>query len=195
MAYTPPKELSLEEEQVVVEEAQKDRAKFQTLYEIYFPKIYHYCYFRVFDQVAAEDLCSQVFLKALEAFPKFEWRGVSFAAWLYRIANNEVSNHYRKNKNKPVPLDDVNPARASVEGDFLENLSEVEEIILVKECVRLLGADCQDMLTLRFFKELPYKKVAEFAGKTEAACKMKVKRCLEELKDKVSARIKTGGVV
>ena len=69
--------------------------KFKHYYCQYKDKIFTYFYYRVnFNQALAEDLTSDVFIKALKAFKRFE-ADKSFQAWIYAIARNHLINHYR----------------------------------------------------------------------------------------------------
>ena len=73
-------------ERLLIEAAQRDRARFAELYEKNFERVYAYVAARVRDHDAAQDLTSDVFHSALAGLARFEWRGVPFAAWLLRIA-------------------------------------------------------------------------------------------------------------
>src|SRR5260370_42424414 len=79
-------------ERVLIEAAQRDRGRFSELYEANFERVYAYVIRRVRDRDEAQDITSDVFHLALKSLPRFEWRGVPFAAWLYRIAANEIAD-------------------------------------------------------------------------------------------------------
>src|SRR5687768_11989637 len=83
-------------EQALVEAAKKDPSRFAALYEAHFERIYAFVAHRVRDRSVAEDLTAEVFRHALAAIGGFEWRGVPFTAWLYRIAANEIADHVAK---------------------------------------------------------------------------------------------------
>ncbi|HZO76683.1 MAG TPA: RNA polymerase sigma factor [Solirubrobacteraceae bacterium] len=67
--------------------ARSDRSAFLALYERYFPRVHRYVRIRVADRDACEDITSDVFIAALAGIERFHGRG-SFAAWLFRIAQN-----------------------------------------------------------------------------------------------------------
>ena len=79
-------------EQALIEAAQRDRGRFADLYEANFERVYAYVARRVRDRDEAQDLTADVFHLALKNLPRFEWRGVPFAAWLFRIASNEIAD-------------------------------------------------------------------------------------------------------
>src|SRR5208282_627183 len=79
-------------ERALIEAAQRDRRRFADLYEANFERVYAYVARRVRDRDEAQDLTADVFHLALRSLPRFEWRGVPFAAWLFRIASNEIAD-------------------------------------------------------------------------------------------------------
>src|SRR6266404_1817147 len=91
-------------ERLLIEEAQKDPARFAELYENNFDRVYAYVARRVRDRNDAEDLTSEVFHQALAGLPRVEWRGVPFAAWLFKIASNAIIDRSKRAaKEREVP--------------------------------------------------------------------------------------------
>ena len=78
----------MEQERQLIEAAQQDPRRFAELYEKNFDRLYAFIVRRVGDRHDAEDLTAEVFQHALANLSRFEWRGVPFAVWLYRIAAN-----------------------------------------------------------------------------------------------------------
>src|SRR5437899_12111561 len=76
--------------------AQRDPRRFGVLYERNFDLVYAFVARRIPSRLEAEDVTATVFYKALANLGGFEWRGVPFAAWLVRIAANEVSDLWRR---------------------------------------------------------------------------------------------------
>ena len=86
--------MPLSDEATLVRQAKTgDSDSFGTLYDAYLERIYRFVYFRVEDQQTAEDITSQVFLKAWENLGRFQIGGTPFLAWLYTIAHNAVIDH------------------------------------------------------------------------------------------------------
>src|SRR5712664_2784533 len=94
-------------ERLLVEAAQKDPARFGELYDIHFERIYAFVARRVRDRDKAEDLTSEVFHKALANLKSYEWRGTPFAAWLFRIAANAISDHFKRTAREPDNAEDL----------------------------------------------------------------------------------------
>ena len=99
-----------------------DGEAFAQLYEAYFDRVYRFIFFRVTDGQIAEDLASQVFLKAWQNLHRYHPRG-PFLAWLYAIARNTVIDNYRTRK-PSVPLDEVAPLAA--QDDKLDDQVQLE---------------------------------------------------------------------
>lgn len=76
---------------------QGDDRAFEILYERYFQKIYAFTVRRVSHHQVAEDLVAEIFLKAFRHRLSFTWK-TSFSAWIYRIATNTITDHYRTRK-------------------------------------------------------------------------------------------------
>src|SRR2546423_9058159 len=100
----------MEQERLVIEAAQKDPRRFAELYEANFERVYAFIIRRVPERAEAEDLTSEVFQHALANLAKFEWRGVPFTVWLYRIAANTMADRWRRlsrQKHQPASEDDL----------------------------------------------------------------------------------------
>ena len=88
-----------EQERDYIQQTQKNPQAFVHLYDHYFPRIHAYIRYRVYDQQDAEDVIADVFFKAIRGLRHFKWRNRnSFAAWLFRIAHNQVVDYYRQHK-------------------------------------------------------------------------------------------------
>ena len=85
-----------DDERTLIAAAQADPARFEELYDRHVQRVYGFVSRRVGNRAAAEDITSAVFEQALASLPKFEWRGVPFAAWLIRIAANALTDHWRR---------------------------------------------------------------------------------------------------
>src|SRR5881296_120714 len=86
----------MDEERLLIEAAQKDPRRFAELYERNFERVYAFIARRVLDRHDAEDVTAEVFQHALANLYKFEWRGVPFAVWLFRIAANSIADRGRR---------------------------------------------------------------------------------------------------
>ena len=89
--------LSVQEEANLVAQAKGgDEAAIGQLYRQYAPGIYGYVVSRIQEPAVADDLTSEVFVRALEGLSRFEYRGISLSAWLYRMAHDRLVDHFRR---------------------------------------------------------------------------------------------------
>src|SRR5207247_10498436 len=92
----------MDEERLLIEAAQKDPRRFAELYERNFERVYAFIARRVLDRHDAEDVTAEVFHHALANLHKFEWRGVPFAVWLFRIAANAMADRWKERSRDPL---------------------------------------------------------------------------------------------
>jgi RNA polymerase sigma-70 factor (ECF subfamily) len=160
----------VQSEESIVRRAQHyDQEAFAQLYEEYFDKIYRYLVFKIGDRMEAEDMTQQVFLKALRSISSFKWKGISFSAWLYRIAHNEAVDFLRR-KSKRVTVS-LNESLVTGEDDpqlAAERKSDVEHLILA---TRQLTEAQREVIALRFASGLPVAEVAKVMSKSAGAVK------------------------
>src|SRR5439155_5932511 len=104
------------DERLLLEAAQKDPGRFGDLYEMHFERVYAFISRRVADRSTAEDLTSEVFHKALANLRRYQWRGVPFSAWLYKIAANCIADRF-KQASREVPSSDDLPEGSTIPDD------------------------------------------------------------------------------
>ena len=160
-----------DEESLIRRAQQRDQMALTQLYEENFDRIYRYIVLKIGDRTEAEDMTQQVFLQALKAISSYRFKGMPFSSWLYRIAHNQVVDHYRKkSKHATVPLDESLPLPAA-DGDpkyLVEKKVEIDEVITA---TRQLTPLQQEVISLRFASELSIAEVAGAMGKSEGAIK------------------------
>jgi RNA polymerase sigma-70 factor (ECF subfamily) len=86
------------DEQALVAAAKSNPQAFGAIYDLYFDRIYAYAYNHTGQHADAEDVTAQAFKQAFENLHRFEWRGVPFGAWLYRITSNIITGQLRKSR-------------------------------------------------------------------------------------------------
>ena len=157
------------EEQLVLSAQAGDDRAFEQIYEEFFDKIYRYIVVRVGNQADAEDLTEEVFLKALESIGSFQWRGISIAAWLFRIAHNVVVDHLRRmSKRQTTPLEEGVPSGGPSPHEKATINLTMEKL---KTALTRLTQAQQQVLSLRLAGGLSIAETARVMGKTEGAVK------------------------
>ena len=166
-------------ERLLVQAAQKDPDRFAELYESHFERVYAFIARRVRDRAIAEDLTADVFHKALANLPRFDWRGIPFSAWLYRIAANVVTDQWKKGAREVV--------EDPPEGSTQPNYDEFEHRAQLFRLVERLPADQRQVIVSRFAEEKSIRDIAQELGRSEGAVKQLQFRALEKL------RVQMGG--
>ena len=170
----------LNEELIIIQAAKVNPERFAPLYDKYYKKIFNYVYQRMDSKDTAFDITGQVFLKALTNLKRYEYKGVPFASWLYRIAHNEVMQLFRSQKDKRAINADISDLRYICEES--EELFFEEYIPAIKKLIRELNEDDLQLVELRFFEKRPFKEIAEILDITEVNAKVKMYRIVEKLK-------------
>ena len=172
-------------EQEIIAFAKKDQAYFGALYDKYFEQIFRFVFKRLGgDEAVAGDLTQQTFIKAMANIGKYEDRGLPFSSWLYRIAQNEVSMHFRKLKNNyTVPVDENRIKDLASEAN-LNGYMSIEEQEMLIDIINDLEETQLELIELRFFQAMSFKEIAEIYNITEANAKMRTYRILERIAKK-----------
>lgn len=154
-----------------------DPAALAELYDEFAPRLYAYIYRRVGEQRLAEDLTSEVFVKALSALRKGRFASESLQAWLYRLAHNQVIDHYRRNKGD-MPLNESLPAPDSVPEAARRRHWQNK----LREALPHLTEEQQHVIVLRFGEGQSAGEVAQALGKTEESIRALQHRALAALR-------------
>ena len=157
------------EESLVERAKQHDREAFAQLYEQHFDRIYRYLVLKIGDETEAEDMTQQVFLNALQSISSFKWKGVTFSAWLYRIAHNQAVDFLRrKSKRATVPIDESLPSRSAGPQQLAEQSLDISQLV---SATRRLTRAQREVIALRFASGLSVAEVARVMGRSEGAVK------------------------
>lgn len=158
---------------------------FEGWFRAYREAVYRYVRFRVATREAAEDVTSEVFLKALRSFHRYDPGLASPKTWLLRIAQNAVTDHLRQLRRRGslhVSLDRV--PDLVVEGPSQEErMVRQERIQRLLNGARTLRRADQDILSLRYGSGLDNAEIAEHLGISNNAVAVRLHRALRRLKD------------
>lgn len=175
---------SRDEERDLVERAKRDPRQFGALYDRFFQQIYRFVYSRVREQTAAEDVTSEVFMKALKAMPRYQDTGRPFAAWLYQIAVNAIADRYRTQR-PAQPLEDFHDL--SVAGPSLDDVAaRRDEVRRIWALVEELPQQQRIALVLKFQEDMKIEDIAVAMGKTPGAVKLLIHRGVTRLRDEAA---------
>lgn len=176
---------SRDEERELVDRAKRDPRQFGALYDRHFQQIYRFVHSRVREQTAAEDVTSEVFMKALKAIPRYQDTGRPFAAWLYQIAVNAMADRYRTLRPTQA-LDDFHDL--SIAGPALDDLAaHRDELRRIWSLVEALPHQQRTALVLKFQEDMRIEDIAVAMGKSSGAVKLLIHRGVTRLRDEASA--------
>ncbi len=178
----------IRKENEIVERSKKNPKDFAELYEKYFDRIYYFILRQTDDEELAGDLASQAFVNVLNNLSKYQFRGVPFSAWLYKIASNEVNKHYRRNKGKKIYSIEEVKVREIIERGNEDYDDELIERLL--RYLRDLPSDMLQVLELRFFEDKDFKEIAFILDMTESGAKMRTYRALDKLRRSFNINVK-----
>jgi len=164
-------------ERLLIEAAQNDPSRFAELYEQNFGRVWAFVIRRVHDRAAAQDITSEVFHQALANVKRFEWRGVPFAAWLYRIAANAIADHFAK-----TAREQGNEQESAVPPREIE---DIERRASLYRFVDRLPAEQRRVLVMRFGEERSIREIASAIGRSEGAVKQLQWRGLQTLRSRM----------
>jgi RNA polymerase sigma-70 factor, ECF subfamily len=167
-------------ERLLIEAAQKDPRRFADLYEANFDRIYAFVACRVHERAEIEDLTAEVFHQALANLKKFEWRGVPFSAWLYRIASNAIADRWqRASREQASSISDDPPAPQTSASP-----EEIEKRARLFRFVADLPGDQRRVIEMRFAAGKSIAEIAGELGRTGGAVKQLQFRAIRALRSR-----------
>ncbi len=158
------------------------------LFELHYDRIVRYIASRVSTRDLAEDLASDVFVRAVENYSSFQERGLPVQAWLFRIAHNLVVDHYRRaSKRKSVPIDDAmefsGPSDPAGEVELKLSMERVNEVM------HRLNPGQQEVIALRFVGGLSAEEAGDIMGRTPGAIRELQRTALKALRGHLGSEI------
>lgn len=163
-----------------IKRAKEDPRSFEPLYNKYYEQIFRYIHQRMDDKDLAHDITSQVFLKAMNNLQKYEYRGVPFASWLYRIAKSELYQSFRDEKaTRTVNVESV--SLSDMIDEMEEDMSEESRQVLLRAIAELTEDEVQ-LIEMRFFEKRSFKEIGEILDITENNAKVKAHRVVQKMK-------------
>jgi RNA polymerase sigma-70 factor (ECF subfamily) len=167
-----------------------DPKAFSELFRMHYKPIFGYLFRRIRDVDATMDIASEVFFKAFVHIQKFEYRGISIKAWLYRIATNEANLYFRNQRKRTgflerLSFEDHEQFRAYVLSDkesLEKELERNDQFLKVSIALMTLPIKYQEVIALRYFEGKDNTEISEILGIKEGTVKSLVSRGLTKLR-------------
>jgi len=152
------------------------------LYETHYERVARYIAVRIGSISEAEDLASEVFVRALKSIDGYKETGAPLEAWVFRIAHNLVVDHLRRKSRRPasVPLDETFPL-ASIE-NLTGGLEHQQEIQQLHQAMAQLSDAQRQVLALRFGAEMTSEQVAQVMRKRPGAVREMQSAAIKKLR-------------
>ncbi len=169
----------LREQHLISKIKKGDKEAFSEIYDNYLDKIYRFVYFKVSSKETAEDISGETFLKTLDYIIS-DKEIENLQAFIYRIANNLIIDHYRQNK-KDVPLENV-------EHSLLDNKERhllSDDLKTVEKALYELKDDHREIIILCYLDQLSTKEAAQILEKPEGTIRVTLHRALKTLREKL----------
>jgi RNA polymerase sigma-70 factor (ECF subfamily) len=182
-SYTP----EAAEKQSIPTGAPLDRkAALQLIYDRYVEQIYRFIFFKVGNREDAEDITSQVFIKAANSLDVTQIAQAQMA-WLYQVARTTISDHWRGYyKGVTSSLDEMeetSPLHLSADPVFLgaHDTDDIEPAVeKVRAVLSLLPENYRRVLELRFLQGCSLRETAAAMSITESNAKVIQHRAIQK---------------
>lgn len=160
--------------------------RLEALFDRCYPRLARYAYARLGNQSEAEDIASEVFVRAFESLDSYRDTGAPMEAWLFRIARNLVIDRYRRSGRLERVVDDEEHELQGAD----DPAGKAEQRILMRDvnaALQRLTLDQREVVSLRFFGGLSSKEVAGVMKKRDGAVREMQRAALEKLRGMLDA--------
>jgi RNA polymerase sigma-70 factor, ECF subfamily len=160
--------------------------EFNKYYKQTMSQVFGFVYLRCGQNNAiTEDLVSEIFLKAIEHFDKFDKKKGTFKSWIFKIARNHLADHFKSPKNKAKKDIDAIANKIKDNSDSKKNAEQSLEGELIASVLKTLKKDKQELIALRYYSGYSFKEISKIIGDSENLIRVKVHRILKNLKTKL----------
>lgn len=175
-------------EKAFVEKAQEDVSEFTPIYNHYYPLILRFCIQKLGNKEAAEDIASQTFQKAIKSIKSFEWKDISFSAWLYQICKRLIIDYYRTNaRRKTLPESETSSVDIVDPNDI--QLSAIKEIQSnsIQKYIWKLPENERTILYYKFYLGYSNKVIAKLLSLSEGNVAIQIHRLVKKMRTSLSS--------
>lgn len=149
------------------------------IYNKYYDDIYRFIFFRVSSQAVAEEIAAEVFLAVWKYITEKQETIDNCRALLYKIARNMIVVHYRKHKN--LSLESLNLQIADDSEPIGDQIDFKRDLNAVRTALKQLSDEQQQIVILRFMRDLSYQEIAQIIGKRSGAVRVIVHRSIRKI--------------
>jgi RNA polymerase sigma factor (sigma-70 family) len=150
------------------------------LFERHHRPVFHFLSRTTGDPGAAEDLVQEVFVRILKYRHTYDAES-RFDTWLFRIARNARTDHFRRRAPAPAPEADALEV-ASGEPGPAQQLEQRVDVAQLERALQQLADEPRDLLVLARYHGMPYDRIADTLGIEPGAVKVRVHRAMKQLR-------------
>jgi len=156
------------------------KSDFKRFYHKHFDRVYRFVLFRVqMNREVAEDLTSEIFIKALEHFATYD-PDRSQTAWIMTIARNRVMNHWRDQKHHA----DIDDLTFCLEGsDGVRDVQSRDDVRQVRQALRKLNEKDRQLIEMKHLLGYRYKEMQEVLDTKASTLRVETHRAVKKLKE------------
>ncbi|MGK2964223.1 MAG: RNA polymerase sigma factor [Tepidiformaceae bacterium] len=155
-----------------------DQAAFGDIYTLLADDLYRYIRGQCHNDTVAEDVLSNVFLKAWRSARSYRSGSGQFRRWIFTIARNELRNHWRESQRTLEILE-----HDLIQEDATHIAAEEEDARrLVARALAVLTAEQREVVVLRYFDNKTHEQIAAIMGKREGAVRALLLRALRKMR-------------
>lgn len=175
-------------EKALIERAkQLDKAALEELYHRHYDNVYRYVFYKLGNKADTEDVTGEVFLRMIDSLPSFRWKGVSFSAWLYRIAHNLIVDLLRRRSSRAIEtLESVEEVASGsdIEEELLGRMEEED----LRQAIFQLPERYREVIYLKFQQDLSNREVAVIMNMSPGAVNSLRFRAVRALGESLAGR-------
>ena len=156
----------------------------EEIFNYFSPKIFRYFMVRLSDRDAAEDLTQEVFIKLVSKIKTFDKGIGNFSGWIWRIAKNTLTDHFRQKK--PIPfssLDDAFKNSISDKKSFVQEIINDNKVKEITKLVENFSEEEQEIFSLHYLSDVPYKEMSRMTKKSAGALRIAVHRINKKIRE------------
>ncbi len=184
------------DESSLVRAAKADPNAFDAIYVRYVSRVYRFMYTQTSSDEDALDLTQLVFLKAIDALPRYKERGLPFASWLFRISRNVANDFHRQRERSttvswgvlPEELHPMDPT--DFEQEVLKRQVQSQELGRVKVLLEQLDGKQRELIAMRFSAGLTLSQIARVVKRSQGSVQREIVRILQQLKQQYNQQFR-----
>lgn len=142
-----------------------NKADFENMYNIFYPKIYNYIFYRLLNKEVTEDLVSDVFLKVIAKSNTYNNSKSELSTWIFTIAKNVVIDYYRKNKPTSYINEEIEKGNEKKFVVMQDEFTNTEDKLVLQKALKTLTERERTIIALKYYSGMDYKQIAEHIGK------------------------------